>query len=1189
MEYDPSRRYLVPWNQFVTTFSEERLYWDPLLHYAMGMVEQPLPQIGAAIDTAIRGIIGVMPSSQYASVDPERQAGFTWLMLEAHQYDFEQYAIPNPLYRLLKPWIRASRQNAMTMVHLACALWHYLRAHPHLWVDADRPDPSHRDVLLMDRSVYQAYTALTHEFLLSYPFLQELFVDKALYMQIQMEHRCTKRLFQDCWAWMLAQQPAVHYVAERAYAQIPNDPSLFEQIIITPQDLLEAGVNLQELVQSNTLQRYINSAALPAITDPEKLYPIFEINGHRFSGTYPHKLMTHADQIQIQCNVVGVGRYQLRYPYAADDEQCYPITNPYQFTDRNPKESLMNPNFHYQNQAGGIPSITPNSIPNITPYAAPPIYPQQQPALRRTFLATKVHINTPNGLQTYMAQPNCIQQLSQSQLLVQFPGNPNYYPVILIGDEMANVTNQLGQPQTINVWRSIMANPMDEADPTIARYFKESYNPATGQLVHPQQQQVPVINAALDPSNALTAASVQQIGPNGVVQQTVVPSANRPTLNLGGAHLPQSADQGGRMATQVDWQGPIGTNPRTGEVITIEMVMQPSFDFTKTGIALQPGLPESVVDYVRELRIKKKAAQAAQETKTAQAATTAAPKKPEPAKVVPPAPAPVMQAAAPVIVPAPAPAPPPAADDVRPSEGHKQKHDLSDLERMMQQAKHPDPVPQPAMPKADPELLKRMKAADKAVAEKAVASPTMQDRRNAGAKSLRRFVETRIKAGRKPDPARLELIDVGTLTAKLLANPERGLNDPELFGAVPGLEIIKEPVSANWHGDANPLLDEEEQKALLDMDIDRVDVHLAASRMDDVQHTSSVGTSLSYVDLFTQDETADNRAANKSAPAPVYVTMVDTPITTADNPFVVQDFCGAVINSEILTIKDAQNWLTAKLDHFSSAANDVQFNAELQHSRDVRDTVDPSDVENVFDPTNHSGSTKQYLSAVDTLLSLDRVLTDKVNDLLKHRLGLNVSINSFLASADDLSTLTGYSAAHAVLMSDTFEPDEGKDVVEAAMATEQVRAMGMVTETLTMEVVHEIGRTMLASVSEGTPYSPAQGHDGDGNPRTNTVLTSPMVTVALPVTLSHLGLELPRTGVAIPAGLNVGSMLFKALASRLLHMLDLEDVDARDRRPLHFDFYVRCMGGDTVRVVQNPLSTYLEGQEPFMASLVNRQ
>jgi hypothetical protein len=344
--HDPHLKSVMEWERFQDLFSQKRAYVYPLTKYALWRCahlseqESILDVPAHVVDNIVDGILHVMPSRNKIGLDHNDSPDtYEYLPELFEQYNRPQAVFSYPLNRLLKNWVtQGDGHNHRLTAELGMLIWRWLISNPSTWGQyVSTAEPYHRELLLADRATYLAYIALTHELLLTYPFLDLLFDDNGVHDQIQMEHDLWEEAFVNSWEWVHSTYDGQASKAVYEFQKtLPPFSNLIHDLIVNPNDLIEAQVDVRKLADNDELCRFINCAFVPStMALNPSVTPTYNLYGRTYKGAFNHRLMNLADQNQLQ---VDSGRRpggsnRSAFPnhslYAQDEETYYPTHDPY--------------------------------------------------------------------------------------------------------------------------------------------------------------------------------------------------------------------------------------------------------------------------------------------------------------------------------------------------------------------------------------------------------------------------------------------------------------------------------------------------------------------------------------------------------------------------------------------------------------------------------------------------------------------------------------------------------------------------------------------------------------------------------------------------------------------------------------------------------------------------------------------
>lgn len=239
--------------------------------------------------------------------------------------------VPYPLGPLLGWWMKKNKEHHGAIIALALAFY---QSQP------TDPDPSEQ-LVWASRCGYMAYTAYAHELLRVYPHLILIMRDGRTLEQIQMES-----------TWL---SETLQSVSQHPGYQGAQAPTFDWHIVVTPDLLDAAGVDVEALGQQGMLRHLINSAdypdLLPHVIDQ---LPTYRLLGVTYIASPTELLLTHKDQCAYQRLPRGMSHKE--HPVDLDCE--YPQGDPYRTLKctspvrhivlQELGEISMNPQFHGQ-------------------------------------------------------------------------------------------------------------------------------------------------------------------------------------------------------------------------------------------------------------------------------------------------------------------------------------------------------------------------------------------------------------------------------------------------------------------------------------------------------------------------------------------------------------------------------------------------------------------------------------------------------------------------------------------------------------------------------------------------------------------------------------------------------------------------------------------------------------------------
>ena len=1204
-EYDPGKRYFLPWPTFKSQLETERLYWHPLFRYGYHLAHSETPTVNhRAVDSAVRNCLAVMPKRTYSSIEPGEVPGFDWLMAGALRYNYRQSRIHNPLFRIMAHWAKANAFNGRLLVEMSCLVWQYLLNTPSEWFDTHHASPEARELLLMDRATYQVYSEFAYEMLAQYPFLDELFVDEGLFKQIQLEHQLNADVMDATWGWLQTTQRTAFYHADSVSSQISTVPDLFDQLIITPGDMVEAGCAVTELAHQGRLQRYINSATLPPLMDWKQITKTYTLYGTTLAASYPHKLLTHADQLDMQAKASGLPRHHIQVAYQPDHDQCYPASDPLETSNRN--RTTMNPMYHYQNQMPGYGHI-PNNVIQAPGYGGVQAAPQMDQGIRRVLGVDRAF--NPSNKQWLPAQPftdaGMWQQLvaTQNQLLsynmaFQTPGpNGSMIRVFILGLSRAPngqvIFNVVALAQSAEAhiafdnrfWKVRLG--LFDATNSMGKQDVMNIEGSESNYPQMQQQQPPQFTNGTYGNQPLTNQGVPQYQPNvpapaglgNVTIQSNGTTSQRPAAAPQAATIPD-VNTLPQIPPYAYSLGVIASCPATGEQYGMQDFVEGRFN-TNNNIAWL----SSDMDVVRAGRAYRDFHLARLKAQQQQANTPAVQAPAQPAA---PAPARMQEAVyQPSVYPQAEPLrinavrQEPAvsqhmAEDLRALREQTVKQTTAQLQETLVVEAAAPTAPAPAV--SQPEGHGTVTVTAEVVGEKndkpAVVETVTPDERVRLANKVRAY-QMQVNQYMQRLSACLigrTAVDAAKLTERLVREGS-GLNGALIKHVNSFHHILAEevPITDSWVADKNVLLSDEEKEKLKEEGAGcRIDLHYEIDPEEASAH-EAIGMPgvLTATANSRHDMTIDIELNQLVKPHPVEITtrLLSIALPSGDTQNIVDDFLAKVVHSEINTVEDAQRHLAQTMLRLEEAANDNAF--------------DDPELGAFHDPSNVIKEEQLlHLRQVDTVMHIDRVLTEHYNQVLRERFGVTEGIGSFTENAHEIPSLL-------IGLVVTSLAKQGPDVFEGLEQPHDhplVLATLAAWEKLSMQPVKEMAKSCVAA-TPGSWFNPVDpGEDGD---RTNTLLHRPVVVVNVRAALAHLDLKLPTSGRGVPVGESNSSLLFQALMMRVKEHFDFSDIPERDQRPLYFDGVIlQMLGGVSVKVVENPLYRYDDSQLPYMVSRV---
>lgn len=1205
MNFDPNKKYFLPFGSFLQKINQERLYWHPLFRYVYALAQNDTPSIQhSVVDTAVRNVLGVMTQKNYSSIQPGEQAGFEWLMYEALPYNFQQARVHNPLLVILSQWVRAKPLHAKLIVELSIVIWQYLKTQPQLWLDAKvdsvnqsgwQTDTSWQtDMLLMDRATYEAYSGFAVELLATYPFLSELFNERHLEQQLQIENDAFTTLLDQVWAWLQANNSQAFYIADRVASQISPQPNLFDELIVTPSVLNRAGCNLYQLVREQRLQRYINSADVPELMDAQLVLPQMTIYGQPQPSIYPTKLKTYQDQLALQQQAANHHRAKLQRAHEEDDPQCYPTIDPY-----SPIGKTMNPHQHFaQPQTAGVQMAPGIIIPNMGPGSAPNAA-MLDDGVRRVSGLQGIIDPTTGQQFTAMGMIQQPQQLQQRQAqLLQYGQAFRVFHNNAVGPAIYILNLQ--QVSATVFFNVVALNKIEEQQlPFAARvwYVRVGMFDRQGQvpagtvitvqgsqdIAMPHQQQ-----QALQYQQQAVVQQPQQSGynaaPMNAVNVTVTTPAgtsqHKPVFAQPAAALPKPAEPPAsqRPVTSTDSMTDFTSLFSLGELVlqnqnkfTAEQMKTSAFDlYGSVGFVNTTHAP-LVMRYLKYLRF------CDQQAKEQAAAPVQAPKQ-----AMPPAPPPAQ-----VTTPA-AQTPAVKSDYVSPTGTPVAAptafgQELSRLAEQINQFEAEKAAKVAQQPQQN-EVARRMAEIRSEKTEHGTvdhvgtpeANVQMRVRLAAHARARADLMNQMMLSCRLHQHA----VRTARMAEKLIRDSE-GLQSSVIATINSAHEIVKEiiPVDETWTGDENPLLSDEEKQQLAEEGVDhRVDVKYNLTE-EVVSRISamSVDAALNASALSRHDMCPSNELEiGKPAPMLLNTHIITIALPSGDTYNIVDDFLKKIASNDICTVEGAQKHLADTMVRLERSANDEIFDPadvdQVGNSRPMNEVTEVVNEEQVV-----------YLRAIDTVAHIDRILTEACNRMLRERFGIIDGINCFTEQAHQIPDLL----AHLAITQINAQGGEAqfKDL-DSPSDHPLVQAYVASWNDLAFEPIKELIRTHV--LGEGQSWAgPIDVLTDDPNhQRMNAQFHRPMVVMNVQAPLVALGIKLPSSGRGVAVDAEV-SMLFGSLATAMSQHFDFSDIKRSDQRPYYFDgLYVQMLGGVTVKICENPLAKFDAAQKPYMVSRV---
>ena len=366
------------WLDFQPLFSTQRIGNYPLFMLAHVVTHQtpdePQRDIPThVLDAIIESTYTVLPNRTMIGVEvQDNPYDLEFLTEHFHKLQIEIPVTRYPINRILFNWIRANEKNHRLVVELATLIWRYLISNPSTWGNyVSSVELYHRQILLADRAAYIAYIALSHELLLVYPNLAYLLTDYDTLDQIRMEHVLWSDMVTEVWEWTIGSYwPQASQIVCFHQENMPAFSDFIRDIVVNPQDLIDAGVDIEALAACDKLKYVFNCAYVPP-TMANAVVQTYTLYGRKYIASFSKRLLTHADQIALQVSSGKNGPTRTSgFPSSLkcepDPDCCYPETvDVYETFRINAVVGRLRPVVPILDQFLGLVQAPPQGTPDV--------------------------------------------------------------------------------------------------------------------------------------------------------------------------------------------------------------------------------------------------------------------------------------------------------------------------------------------------------------------------------------------------------------------------------------------------------------------------------------------------------------------------------------------------------------------------------------------------------------------------------------------------------------------------------------------------------------------------------------------------------------------------------------------------------------------------------------------------------
>lgn len=314
---DHRQKSLNQWNAFVPRFMASSLGSKHAVRVAKYYMDENAAMLSLIPASAAQSIIDAVATA----LPKITTIGVNKLVNGYDADDDKNY----PLNRLLQNWIRSyPGKNHELVAQLAAMFWLYYESHPPIWgMDLFNCSEEEREIKLASRAQYSAYALFSHELLRSYPQLIWTISSLDALDQIQMEHDLFHSELDAMWVWASSTMDMQTILKIRSDAEQGIQDSLVTGVTITYQDLVDAGVDTQYLLDIDRLKDVFNSADTPVLTYVQiNTLPTYRVHGKVFTAS-PPRLVTYEDQLRFQgpnisINLKAKKQEGFKYPLQID-------------------------------------------------------------------------------------------------------------------------------------------------------------------------------------------------------------------------------------------------------------------------------------------------------------------------------------------------------------------------------------------------------------------------------------------------------------------------------------------------------------------------------------------------------------------------------------------------------------------------------------------------------------------------------------------------------------------------------------------------------------------------------------------------------------------------------------------------------------------------------------------------------